>query len=703
MATYEPRPYQTECVEALLKAEASGCTKGLVVMASGLGKTLTAAFYLQRILQEQPDIRVLILCHQEEILLQSKEKFRNFFGDEYSYGMFTGAYKTRRAVSFLFSTFQTMRDYRTQFAEDTFAYVIVDEAHHTPAETYQPTVDYFTPRFLLGLTATKDRSDGQDLLDIYERIIYSMDIFDGWAEGWLAPVDYRIMLDDLSKEEFEKYVGPQAGNEKVSLAQLNRTIFAPSRDEEVVASIREQTSDLDNPSMFVFCASIKHAKAMSHQFGGEAAIVHSEQSRDTNNAVLEAFRAGDIRIILSVNMLNEGIDVPATGVVVFLRSTESQTVFWQQLGRGLRISGEKRTVRVLDYVANLERISTVLEMEVTTKKRIEASPNYSPSVNKPESIVVNIPATKFHVKRVDLETILKRTEKWTSERLIVAYYDACVENGTWLSLKEFEDNKNLPSSTVLKYIEEIGTIKKLRQIIRDRHPVESSAFDNLAYTGNVPTKVLVRKYYDASVEAGHWLSAAEVANTPNLPSRTLYNGRVGGLIKTRQLAIEWFGDFKSDAIFTSVESKSDQELLKEYYDASVEAGKWLSDGEITAHPELVSSETYRSRFNGLKNMRHKVIELFGDPFSEVVIDVSITDISYEQLIRIYYDESVKAHRWLEVVDFKDNKRLPCYSLARKIVGGVAVLREKAKEMFGVPEFELLAQERKKGRDGAKIL
>ncbi len=179
MTTYQPRPYQKESIAALAEARANGVKKGLVVMASGLGKTLTIIFDLQQFLQAQPRARILYLCHQESILAQSKAKFKKVFGDEYSYGMFTSHHKTTRAVTFLFATFQTMRDRREKFTPDAFDYIIVDEAHHTSAETYQPTVDYFTPQLLIGLTATKDRMDGQDILATYEQVLYQMDIYDG--------------------------------------------------------------------------------------------------------------------------------------------------------------------------------------------------------------------------------------------------------------------------------------------------------------------------------------------------------------------------------------------------------------------------------------------------------------------------------------------------------------------------------------------
>ncbi len=685
MSTYKPRPYQAECLTALAKARERGIKKGLVVMASGLGKTLTIIFDIEQFLTEHPNAHFLYVCHQESILLQSKEKFHQFFGEEYSYGMYTGSYKTRRRVTFLFGTFQTLRDHREEFQPDAFDYIIVDEAHHTAATTYQPTADYFEPQFLIGLTATKDRMDGQDILDTYERVIYQMDIYDGWEQGWLARVDYRIMLDDLNQEEFEKYVGPQAGSEKVSLSQLNRTIFAPQHDEGIVASIREQTADLDHPSVFIFCSSIEHANAMAGYFGGEAAVIHYGQSAGLNAAILDRFRSGDLSVVISVNMLNEGIDVPEANVVVFLRSTDSSRIFFQQLGRGLRINGGSRIVRVLDYVATLERISMVLEMEETAKKRIVASPTYSTSTNKSEPIVVNIPATKFYVERVDLRQILRRTQSWTAEEIIEAYFQASLQAGVWLSTLEFARNKNLPGSILTMKNHGIESIGELRQIIRERHPEEANIFDKLAYSGIIPTEILVRRYYDESVEAGHWLTRKEVYRNPNLPSTTLYTSRLGGIVETRRLAAEWFGEFQ--AITIPTRKKSDEQLLQEYHDASKEAGRWLSEGEIEQCANLASVETYRHRFGGIKRMRQRAIGLYGDPFNGDFLDASVIGLGREQIICAYYKESQKAGKWLRTTEFKDNQRLPSYALARQIVGGIEELKCAARELCGIPEFE----------------
>lgn len=521
MPIYQPRPYQADCIAALAEARKSGVKKGLVVMASGLGKTVTAILDLQQFLQEHPSARILCLCHQEGILLQSKSKFQKFFGKEYSYGMFTGNYKTAHPVNFLFATFQTMRDYREEFPPDAFDYIVVDEAHHTAAETYQPTVDYFEPLFLLGLTATKDRMDGQDILDTYEQVIYQMDIYDGWAEGWLARVDYRIMLDDLNQEEFEKYVGSHAANEKVSLSQLNKSIFAPQHDEGIVTSIREQTVDLDNPSIFIFCSSIEHANAMAHGFGGEAAVIHSSQSIGLNEAILSSFRSGDIRIIISVNMLNEGIDVPEADIVVFLRATESSTIFFQQLGRGLRIGGKKRTVRVLDYVANIERIATILEMEDTAKQRIPASPTYPPSANKPEPIVVNIPATKFKVQRVDVERVIakiRRRIQWTNQELIERLRKKADEVGRTPTCEEIDNDFSMPSSAT--YLKRFGSMQKACELASLTPRISCRAKKGII---NIEEKLRLIAALRLKADAlGHAPSRAECYEDSNMPSVHMY-------------------------------------------------------------------------------------------------------------------------------------------------------------------------------------
>ena len=329
-----PRSHQVECLDAISKAVESGLRRALVVMASGLGKTLTSAFAIERFFAGREFGRVLVLCHSEAILSQSKDKYKSYFGEEYSYGMFTGHEKAARRTDFLFATFQTMKEHRKEFAKDLFNYVVVDEAHHSHACTYFPTIKYFEPEFLLGLTATPDRLDGQDIKEIYGAPVYELDFVAAMSRGLLAECDYQLVLDDMSQEKLDECL---ESGERLSIAQLNRTVFVPKRDEEIVRLIRQYSAEQQDPKTIIFCKTIEHARRITKMMGEDVVLVHNGQSNLTNDMALEAFRQGKIRTIVSVQMLNEGIDVPDANVIVFLRNTCSETIFYQHLGRGTRL------------------------------------------------------------------------------------------------------------------------------------------------------------------------------------------------------------------------------------------------------------------------------------------------------------------------------------------------------------------------------
>ncbi len=710
MSDYLPRPYQSACIAALAQARSEGTKKGLVVMASGLGKTLTTCFDLQQYCATHPDARVLYLCHQENILLQSKAKFQKIFSEERSYGMFTGSNKTEHAVSFLFSTLQTMRDHRAEFAQDCFDYIIIDEAHHTPANTYRPTVDYFQPQFLLGLTATKDRMDGQDLLDIYGQILYSMDIYDGWIQGWLAKVDYRIMFDDLKQEEFQKYVTFQTGIGKISLAQLNRTIFAPQHDKDIVASIREQTADLDNPTMFVFCPNIAHAMEMVAQFGEEAAVVHSAQSADVNTEVLENFRQGNIRIIISVNMLNEGIDIPETDVVVFLRATSSLTIFFQQLGRGLRISGNKRLVRILDFVTNIERISMILEMEETAKKRIQSSGS-TRSDSSCSPLVVNIPATRFRIQRIDVERLfvnIRRRREWTKEEVIAGLLEMD-RNGQEINFTTIKQAQNLPYPATIKSMFDGSinnalreahinqTIQEYNQLTQEDIIAEGKrmvshgtriTFRSIKRNKRLPSaNTIISKfgsvtafaalcdqapltieqvrikiawdYWKESEKVGHWLSLNEIDRNAYLPSASAFRRALGAKKEDRtKFVLEVCGPIHTQNISNTSRDSKDQDeekkqstrlrLAQEFYEASLRKGSWLSQTDFTRKNGVSCLPTYRKYFGGGVKTIINFLRLNCEvSYERIEAQRETRQLTPQQITRQKTDETLIKEYWVE--------------------------------------------------------
>ena len=183
----KPKPYQADCVKALTNAYRSGRNRALVVMAAGLGKTLTSAFSIREFFAERgEDSRVLFLCHNNEILNKAKTEYMSVFGEEYSYGLYTGVEKTSHRVNFLFASFQTMKLHLKEFDTQEFYYIVVDEAHHGQASTFKKVITYFMPQFLLGMTATPKRLDGLNISEIFGDVIYEKDLPQAIKEHLLA-------------------------------------------------------------------------------------------------------------------------------------------------------------------------------------------------------------------------------------------------------------------------------------------------------------------------------------------------------------------------------------------------------------------------------------------------------------------------------------------------------------------------------------
>lgn len=465
----KPREYQRECLVAIDETVAKGEKRALVVMASGLGKTYTAAFAVEKFFTDKSFGRVLILCHSEPILRQSKKKFKDYFGEEFSYGMYVDGDKTARPTNFLFATFQTTKENRKDFQKDEFAYIIVDEAHHSKARTYFPTIRYFEPQFLLGLTATPDRLDGQKIEEIYGEPVYELSFVEATKRGLIAECDYRLILDDLSQEKLDEYL---KSGERLSLNQLNRTLFINKRDEEIVRLIGEYSAEVRNPKTMIFCKSITHAQKIARLMGDEVALIHSRRSDSENRLALQAFKDGKIRAILSVQMLNEGVDVPDANVVVFLRNTVSPAVFYQQLGRGTRLAEGKEKVLVLDFVGNCGRIKTVLELkqEIDDFKLqmpvTEYSPHGAGEADSREKFTLNI-ATQFNTEMVDIialfESVKARTA-WTQDSAAEALRELARSLGkASLMIRDVrtaseEDCMRTPSRQVLATL--FGSVKK---------------------------------------------------------------------------------------------------------------------------------------------------------------------------------------------------------------------------------------------------
>lgn len=353
---FTPYGYQEGCLVVLKTTRIQGKTVALIVMASGLGKTVTVAFDAKEWLKANKG-RVLYLCHQNDILGQAQKTFEEILGSGYTYGFYTGREKTAHRADFLFASFQTMsKNAERVFSPDEFAYIIVDESHHSQAPSHLKIVEYFKPKFLLGATATPDRADGLNIRSVFGEEVYNLPLEKALGQGLLTKVDYRLVTDEISLDAVNR-----TDVEDWSLKDIDHNVFIPKRDEEISASIDRHAAEFSEQRIVVFASTIARAEQLAQRISGAVAY-HSEIPTKERLVRLEMFRQGMIRAMVTVDCFNEGIDIPEANVIVFLRSTSSMRIFYQQLGRGLRLCKGKDKVIVLDFVGNAERLIMLKEL-----------------------------------------------------------------------------------------------------------------------------------------------------------------------------------------------------------------------------------------------------------------------------------------------------------------------------------------------------
>ena len=335
-----PRPVQREALTALEQTRQENFRRGLVVMATGLGKTWLAAFDTAR-----PQFRrVLFVAHREEILRQSLDVFRRVRPDA-DLGLYYGGEKHPDA-GVLFASVQMLAGNLHLFAPDRFDYVVVDEFHHAAARSYRRVIDHFQPGFLLGLTATPNRMDGADLLALCsDNLVYECPLTEGIASGDLSPFRYFGIADDVD------YAPIPWRNGGFNERALTEAVETQERAQHALDIWR----DKDGGRTLAFCVTVSHADFTAEFFrshGIAAAAVHSGPTSAPRAESVEQLRAGELQVICTVDVFNEGLDLPEVDTVLMLRPTESPVVFLQQLGRGLRRSEGKDALTVIDFIGN---------------------------------------------------------------------------------------------------------------------------------------------------------------------------------------------------------------------------------------------------------------------------------------------------------------------------------------------------------------
>ncbi len=364
----ELRKYQGHALDLFIAAlRETG--RGQIVLATGLGKSVVMAEAVAQLYRDGaiPDERVLVMAGTRELVDQLQRSFWDQLPKWISTHRLMGGEEPSYWEGITFATVQSVLSRANELPR--FGLVLVDEAHHVGSESFRTVLSTLSPPMIGGVTATPWRGDGYDIDALLGPPVVRIGIAEGLRNGFLCEADYRLLADNIDWE----FVRERSAH-NYSLQQLNRKLLIPTRDEEAAKIIREAFTAEKRRAGVVFCSTVVHAQsfaAMLRLFGFRAEAITGEMEPRARDKTMSAFRRGNLDIVTTRDLFNEGVDVPDVDMIAFMRVTHSRRIFVQQLGRGLRISPSKEKVVVLDFVSDLRRIAEVIELEKAVKGDIE--------------------------------------------------------------------------------------------------------------------------------------------------------------------------------------------------------------------------------------------------------------------------------------------------------------------------------------------
>lgn len=348
----KPFPFQYEILEKLeVERTIHNRYRNLLVAATGTGKTVISAFDYKNFKKENKSAKLLFLAHRKEILEQALSTFQGVLKDN-NFGELWVDGKIPSNYEYVFASIQTLNNRLSNLvlSKDYFDYIIIDECHHLTASSYRGIINFFNPKVLLGLTATPERMDGGDIKeDFHHRIAAEIRLPEALNRKLLCPFQYFGISDsvDLTNVNWQKgrYIPSELSNIYTSNDR---------RVGEIISSLNKYTKDYNEVRALGFCATIEHAKFMAEKFcmAGFKADYLASTNTQNRDVVRSNLQKKEINYLFVVDIFNEGVDIPEIDTVLFLRPTESLTVFLQQLGRGLRLAEGKECLTVLDFVGN---------------------------------------------------------------------------------------------------------------------------------------------------------------------------------------------------------------------------------------------------------------------------------------------------------------------------------------------------------------
>ena len=339
--TINPNSMQRKALRELRRYRDTGVKKALIISATGSGKTYLAAFDARNFGAK----RLLYIVHRESILKDARDSFIKIFGAERTYGFFTGN-ESNQECDFIFATSNMLGRHLDEFDRNEFEYIIYDEVHHVVADTGKKIFEYFKPEFMLGLTATPERMDNQNVFEFFDQNVpFELRLRDAINNDLVVPFHYYGIRDELVD---------YSSKDRMVIA---KAIAAQDNIEFIKEQIEKHKKVGEKLKCIAFCTNIQHCKLMAEELYEEGYNTISLTGINDTGVRIKAFKDlqddnNPLEIICTVDILNEGVDIPQINMVLFLRPTESQTVFIQQLGRGLRKYPGKEYVTVLDFIGN---------------------------------------------------------------------------------------------------------------------------------------------------------------------------------------------------------------------------------------------------------------------------------------------------------------------------------------------------------------
>ena len=408
---YEPRGAQIEALCALEQTRMEGAKRALVVAATGVGKTYLAAF------DSKGFERVLFVAHREEILKLAAVSFHNVRNSD-DYGFFDGAEKsTDKSVIFASVATLGRSEYLNEryFSRDYFDYIVVDEFHHSVNNQYRRIVEYFKSEFLLGLTATPERMDGKNIYEICDyNVPYEISLKSAINKGMLVPFHYYGIYDNTD------YSGIHIVRGKYDEKELNETYIGNVYRHDLIYKYYRKYG---SKRALGFCCSREHAEEMAQEFckrGIPSVAVYSNSNSEyaeERSVAIKKLTDGEIRVIFSVDMFNEGVDIPSVDMVMFLRPTESPIVFLQQLGRGLRKSKGKEYLNVLDFIGNYEKAGSVRYLLTGSSKLERGSYDPADRSDFPDDCQID-----FDMRLIDLFSEIDKKRLKLKDKIVNEYF-----------------------------------------------------------------------------------------------------------------------------------------------------------------------------------------------------------------------------------------------------------------------------------------